>query len=121
MSMERDNEMIRDLLIQFKDKYNPGAQISPSSEKEDYHMYLLTEKGLIESDRKAFLGGEPPIYFKLRITSSGHDFLEVAENSTIWEKSKETLKEKGMQIGSVPIDVLKEYLKMQARKHMGIE
>jgi len=120
MPMERDNEMIRDLLIQFKEKFNPEADYEPKSEKEDYHMYLLVDSGFIEAKKQEYYNSRV-IYQQLTITSAGHDFLEAAENSTIWEKSKESLKEKGMQIGTIPIDVLKEYLKMQVRKHIGME
>lgn len=48
MGMERDNEMIKALLIQFKDEFNPGENgVKPESEKEDYHIYLLLNVGFI--------------------------------------------------------------------------
>lgn len=119
--MERDNEMIRQLLIEFKENSKPGADISPDTEKENYHMYLLLESGLIDAKKQNYMGQSLPEYINLRITTAGHDFLEAAENNTVWEKSKQSLKEKGMNIGNVPIDVLKDYLKMQLKAHLGIE
>ncbi|WP_416149422.1 DUF2513 domain-containing protein [Salipaludibacillus sp. HK11] len=123
MAMERDNEMIRDLLIQFKEK-NRGFNYRIKSEKEDYHIYLLVNSGFIEAKRAVHFDDrykKTLTFNNIVITSAGHDFLEAAENSTVWEKSRETLKEKGMQIGSIPIDILIEYLKMQARKRIGLE
>ncbi|RKD73649.1 uncharacterized protein DUF2513 [Sinobaca qinghaiensis] len=80
--MERGTEMIRNLLIGFKNYYRPRTNITPTTQKEDYHMYLLADSGFIESKIKK-TKFSLPIYTNLMITSIGHDFLEAAESDTV--------------------------------------
>lgn len=122
MSMERDNKMIRDLLIQFRNEVSPNDNsVNPNSEKEDYHIYLLMNSKFIEAERRRDMGKVLHYYDDLKITSAGHDFLDAAENETVWNKSKDFLKRKGEDIAKVPLNVLSGVLTAQLKSHLGIE
>ncbi|WP_339238563.1 DUF2513 domain-containing protein [Oceanobacillus sp. FSL W7-1281] len=120
--MERDNKMIRDLLIQFRNEVSPNDNsVNPNSEKEDYHIYLLMNSKFIEAERRRDMGKVLHYYDDLKITSAGHDFLDAAENETVWNKSKDFLKRKGEDIAKVPLNVLAGVLTAQLKSHLGIE
>ncbi|GAA0343741.1 DUF2513 domain-containing protein [Oceanobacillus oncorhynchi subsp. oncorhynchi] len=120
--MERDNKMIRDLLIQFRNEVSPNDNsVNPNSEKEDYHIYLLMNSKFIEAERRRDMGKVLHYYDDLKITSAGHDFLDAAENETVWNKSKDFLKRKGEDIAKVPLNVLSGVLTAQLKSHLGIE
>lgn len=122
LSMERDNKMIRDLLIQFRNEVSPNDNsVNPNSEKEDYHIYLLMNSKFIEAERRRDMGKVLHYYDDLKITSAGHDFLDAAENETVWNKSKDFLKRKGEDIAKVPLNVLSGVLTAQLKSHLGIE
>lgn len=50
----------------------------------------------------------------------GHEFLDSIRNEGIWNKVKDVVKSKGLEIGSVPLEVLKEYAKMQVKNIFGL-
>lgn len=119
MSMERDMELIRDLLIEFKG-YQAGSSVTADNEKEDYHIYLLLESGLIEAKITNYMGGSRS-FDNLHITTAGHDFIDAAQNETVWKKTKDVLKQKGVEISGVPIGVLKELLKTKMKEYIGLQ
>lgn len=122
MGMNRDNEMLKDLLIQFRDELIPGqGEVNPNSIKENYHIYLLLDAGFIAANKVQDMGQDMPFYDNLRITTKGHDFLDIAENTTVWDKTKGVLKEKGLEITTIPLDVLLVSLKAQMKNLLGLE
>lgn len=69
----------------------------------NYHLLLLTEAGLLF---QADMTKSPVavLVLPIRLTWQGHEFLDAIKNDTVWQRIKDTVKEKG---GSIPFDVLK--------------
>jgi len=76
-----------------------------------YNVKLLAQAGLIEATNLTTL--DLGLNWMPRtLTWQGHEFLGAIRNDTVWNKVKETVKEKG---GSIPFEVLKALgLKMAA-------
>ena len=97
--MKRDMDLGRKILLELeREKYDGSPQIyelpmiEDYSEAEiEYHVGLLQEAGLLLA--RVPFDGSPLIPYKL--TSQGHDFLDVARNQTTWEKAKKVVREKG--------------------------
>jgi len=88
--MQRDLNLIRDMLLQIeKSPHNvhwyemavPGR----SREQLSYHARLAADAGLIEA---RFLPGTP-IFTVYRLTNEGHEFLDAARETAMWNRAKE--------------------------------
>jgi hypothetical protein len=74
-----------------------------------YHLLLLTEAGLIVTVDVSDMSG--PERIPLRLTWKGHEFLEAARDSTMWERAKTVVQNK---TGGLAFEVLLAVLKDQA-------
>ena len=89
--MKRDMELVRDLLLKIEQLPFDGAfhdvDVEGRSPDEiSYHIMLLHEAGFIEAADLTTLGGV--CWKPLRLTYSGHEFLDAARNDTVWTKAK---------------------------------
>jgi hypothetical protein len=75
------------------------------------HMRMLNEAGLIEGI-SAYSVEHRLKWIELRLTWSGHDFLDAARNESVWT---ETVSEVRKKTGAVPFEVLKGLLMESAR------
>jgi hypothetical protein len=75
------------------------------------HMRLLNEAGLIEGI-SAYSVEHRLKWIELRLTWSGHDFLDAARSESVWT---ETVSEVRKKSGAVPFEVLKSLLMEAAR------
>ena len=112
--MQRDMDLLREILLGIEVLDN-GTGCSESDliqhlrskgyEDENEEIYghckIMLEAGLIQFT-------EPVVYFQGRsqihdfeIGWNGHEFLDDIRNQNVWQKSKETLKEKGMETASI--------------------
>jgi hypothetical protein len=91
------------------DGYSP-AQIG-------YHCELMNESGLISTIDTQCLSSQFPTFFINRLTSKGHDFVDVARSDTLWQKAKTTI---SSTVGGVTIDVMIRFLKAQALSALGL-
>ena len=67
-----------------------------SKTEVNYHIILLNEAGLIEAlDYSSFNCSE---WQPKRLTWKGHEFLDASRNETIWNKAKDTIKERGLSL-----------------------
>ena len=116
--MKRDFDLIRNILLQLEGKESrfEEVQIEPigghSAESVYHHYIILKQAGLIEGRIFA------EIPFLANLTWEGHAFLENARNQTVWEKTREFVKNKGV---SVSIEVFTELLKQTAKKQFNLE
>lgn len=55
------------------------------------------------------------------LTWDGHEFLDSIRNDNVWIKAKEGIKSKGLELGSVPFSVLKDYATMLIRNMFNID
>lgn len=121
--MERNMDLIRKILLdleQRKEKdfvgyYNLEGY---SRDEVEYHLELMMEKGLLTGN---FVYADGSMLFSaLKISWEGHDFLDSIKNDTVWNKVKESLKNKGLELGQVSFDILKEYAKLKIKETLGI-
>jgi hypothetical protein len=118
--MKRDMELVRSILQQVESK-PPGfsAQWDTGAHTQDEffeHVKLLKDAGLLEADVTPIDRGTVIAYPK-RLTWAGHEFLDSIKNDTVWDKVKETVKEKG---GAIPFEVLKALAVKVASAFFGV-
>lgn len=110
--MKRDLELIRIILLQIEqhvvlepfdmqiDGYEQGLV--------NFHLQLLDEAGLIEIFLDKDETGSILIAQPIRITWNGYEFLDMARNNSIWEKSKKFISQKSISVSiSLFIEVMK--------------
>ena len=112
--MKRDMDVVRSLLQQIeatKEGYTFVRGI------DAHHAAILIDAGLIHghlhrSDAHGVMSANIE-----RLTWSGHDFLDSMRDDTLWKKAKERVLVPGV---SWTFDILKEWLKFEAKKKLGI-
>ena len=114
--MKRDMDLIRLILLDVEGETD--VDLSSYSEEEiGYHNWLLIDAGFVEGlDVKGY--GDR--YNNAIITSlnwEGHDFLDAARDSGIWNKAKENL---GAQFATVSIEVIKAVLIAVTKDQLGL-
>lgn len=112
--MKRDMDLVRKLLIKIEEVYEPGQKgISVSKVMIDgydaqtvvEHLMLMKEADLLQSiDAKTYATGSTIVSIG-NLTNKGYDTLEDFRNDTIWNKTKDVVKEKGLPM---VIDVFKD-------------
>lgn len=112
--MKRDMDLVRKLLMKIEEVYEPGSRkISVSKVMVDgydaqtvvEHLMLMKEADLLQSiDAKTYVTGSTVVSIG-NLTNKGYDTLEAFKNDTIWNKTKDVVKEKGLPI---VIDVFKD-------------
>ena len=98
--MKRDMDLIREILLKIEehDVNSPSStnlEIEGYSPREVYeHARLMENAGLIE-DAHFDLAGNTWVQ---RITLSGYDYLDKVRDNTVWKKTKDVIKEKGLPL-----------------------
>lgn len=105
--MKRDWEIIRAILTKIEDdvscqkKFLYLSDFNKNTLDERYaiaeHMRLLIDAQLVREEMSQRLGVNVVSGFTAKgLTFSGHEFLDVIRNDTVWNKTKETFKTKGL-------------------------
>jgi predicted transcriptional regulator len=118
--MKRDMELVRQILIAIEEQSAETSRSRLSIEgysKEviNYHIMLLKEAGLIEA--RGTHGTSTTSWTPTRLTWAGHEFLDAARNESVWNNTKEVVKDKG---GAIPFEVLKDLLIKGAAAYFGL-
>jgi len=116
-------DLVRKILITLADHEHGFAPQRPlaiegyDSETIGYHVYLMGQgRGdLLEVLDDTRQGAKTPSAIPAIITWQGHEFLDNAQNDTVWNRVKAVVRERG---GSVSFEVLKELVTRAAKKHM---
>jgi hypothetical protein len=122
--MERNMELIRKILLHLEEKEDVSSFNAVNIEGYhpkvvSYHIKLLSQAGLIEA-KSLTTKDTHGIWWAKSLTWYGHDYIESVKNDTIWNKTKEGIKSKGLELGQVSFEVLKEYAKLQIKEKLGI-
>jgi hypothetical protein len=81
------------------------------------HILLLRDSDLAEvQDFESTFSG-PTGAAIIRLTMTGHDFLEAAQDETLWEKAMTVVSEKG---GAVTVGVLTQILSTLVKQSFGL-
>jgi purine nucleoside phosphorylase len=116
--MKRDMELIRTLLLRSEgDEAAVRIADTYSVEERAYHVQLMVDAGFVEAIVHRNADGAPIGAITSRLTWAGHDFLDAMRDDTIWKKAKEHVLKPG---ASWTFDLLKEWLKVQAKEKLGI-
>lgn len=121
--MKRDMEVIRKILFAGEEPPNPksvsGLTRIPDIEPlvAAYHVALLKDAGYVEAtvDKKA--NGLPWRFMGLRLTWTGHEFLDAMRDDTVWKKVKKHVIRPGV---SWTVSLFFEALKTEARIRLGL-
>lgn len=100
--MKRDMDLIREILIKLEalpphdELASDEINCDKTEEEITEHMLLIEEAGLAEGLVTNF--SDFKIISLQRLTNSGHDYLDMIRRDTIWNKIKETAREKGIEL-----------------------
>jgi hypothetical protein len=130
--MERDMDLIRDLLLDMErgqkvfevrsdsvSRALGSEEIGMSTEeadKLDHHFGLLQEKGLVEFRRSG--GGAWTV---TNITWEGHDFIDSVRDPELWAQTKQGVTKAGGFTFDVIKAVAKGLLKKKIEQHTGVD
>ncbi len=101
--MKRDWELVRVILCRLEDMDTTNGSLDAndvedySPEFVSYHMNLLDEAGLIEANCAKPLSG-PMQCFAFSLTWEGHEFLDKIRTETVWNKTKDLIQSKGIDL-----------------------
>jgi Hypothetical protein (DUF2513) len=88
-----------------------------SAEEVGFHVHLLGQAKLLETEDITTHGDKSPNALPLGITWDGYDFLEAARNEVIWKKATDTLTHSGV---GVTLEILKALLIDFGKKAVGL-
>lgn len=103
--MKRDWDTVRDLLTRLEKEESTEQPLRlgcfPDDSQRDvisYHIELLIEEGLIDGYMSKELGHRPKAFVANRLTWKGHNFLDSIRSDTVWNKIKEILASKSVDL-----------------------
>jgi hypothetical protein len=121
--MKRDMELIRGLLFLIEEQESSQQELKiPEEINRDqavYHLKLMEQAGFTKNNIK--YADNEPFWIYSNLTWQGHDFLDSIKNDTIWAKTKEGIKSKGLELGQVSFSILIEYAKSEIKRKLGLE
>lgn len=121
--MKRDLNLARAILQKIESCEDPwGLQEKPeisgyNSNEIAYHIKLLNEAGLIQGQDVSSLGPEGFDWVPGNLTWDGHEFLDAANDESIWDKAKESVLK---PTASFTFDLLLQWLKLKAKEKIGL-
>nr|WP_312579457.1 DUF2513 domain-containing protein [Sedimentibacter sp.] len=103
--MKRDMELMRKILFEIENKFEPGIEVMHGIKIEGYemvvigdHCELLYQAGLIK-DYKPTRGGmgSKLLSFSIgNLTNRGYNYLELIRSDQTWEKTNEEVNKKNL-------------------------
>jgi len=118
--MKRNADLVRSILLDIESapalQALSGFTYDGISEAEIIeHVEIMIDAGLIEGKVLRHSSGGRVIVN--RLTWQGHDFLQVARDDTLWKKAKKSILKPGV---GWTFELLKEWLKFEAKKALGM-
>lgn len=102
--MKRNWDTIREILIKVEECTLPTEMVRLSNFPPEraaeisYHAAILIEAGLVNGQMVQTLGPTVKDFFAHRLTWEGHEFLDSIRSNTVWEKTKKTFVDKGIEM-----------------------
>ncbi|OLF59651.1 hypothetical protein BTN33_07600 [Aeromonas veronii] len=105
--MKRDWETVREILTKIEamdssKNYLSLRDFDTDTSEEKYrisgHMKLLMDKGLVEGTINSRVGIPVNDFSARALTWEGHEFLDTIRSDTVWNKTKETFADKGLDM-----------------------
>lgn len=101
--MKRNMDLLRNILFYVEDNYVAGGSaiqigIDGYTQGEIYeHCLLAYEAGLIQKPIDVSTSNQKQCLVN-NLTNSGFDYLDAIREDTIWNRTKQTIKEKGLPL-----------------------
>lgn len=116
--MKRDMDLAREILFRIEADTHWPADVDLRfedlcDEVVGYHVMLLKEAGLIEAEE---LNSQELVYDSVRLTWTGHEFLNAARDDGRWDMAKKALEGAGGFVFDVAKALLVELFKAQIPK-----
>lgn len=110
IGMKRDMELVRKILFTIEETVDNVAECNfkvdnYSMEQVAYHCALLFEGGYIENYKGQYGSGELYTFVVGRLTWEGHDLLDKIRSDSVWNRTKETIINRGLPM---VVDVIKD-------------
>ena len=101
IKMKRDMDLCRLILFKIEDEYRSTALINLQIDGYDvetiaYHCDLLFEAGLIKSYKPTYASDEIYFFSVGALTWEGHDFLDKIRENSMWNRTKNNIKENAL-------------------------
>lgn len=102
--MKRNWDTIRELLIKTEECTLPTEIVRLNSFPKEraaeisYHVRLLIDARLVNGKMSETLGSEVKDFFVSSLTWHGHELLDTIRSNQVWEKTKATFLEKGIEM-----------------------
>ncbi|WP_163183346.1 DUF2513 domain-containing protein [Neobacillus sedimentimangrovi] len=119
--MKRDMELVREIIIELSEgKYKSSIKWDSEEDKlYYYHLKIMRKENLISFK-------ETPTKDKVLLSAAqlewkGNEFLQTFSNNSVWEKTKDFIKRKGIEEADIYIDMLIELGKTQIKQSLGME
>jgi len=100
--MRRDWELVRQVLLKLEQLGDTASVLESTdvlpydADNVSYHMKIMDEAGLIEAHCLEHTGGTH--CHASRLTWSGHEFLDQVREQTVWNRTKASVREKGLAL-----------------------
>lgn len=99
--MKRNMDLCRLILFKIEDEYKSTALSHLQIDGYDieiiaYHCDLLFEAGLIKSYKSTYASDKIYFFSVGALTWEGHDFLDKIRENTIWNRTKNRIKENAL-------------------------
>lgn len=130
--MQRDTDMIRDLLLEIeagkeyyqvlsdKDCELHGLEKHGLTDNEvdkiEHHLNLINDRRLVE-----FTKADEGRWIVDKITWEGHDFIDSVRDSAVWAQTKAGVEKAGGFTFDVIVALAKGLLKTKLEKHTGLQ
>ena len=101
IKMKRDMDLCRLILFKIEDEYKSTALSHLQIDGYDieiiaYHCDLLFEAGLIKSYKPTYASDKIYFFSVGALTWEGHDFLDKIRENTMWNRTKNRIKENAL-------------------------
>jgi hypothetical protein len=104
--MKRDWEIIRAVLLKLEEAPTANTNLTPgklsefSEQEVAYNMRLLDQAGYVNAKFLESKSGNGAIHAAIvtNMTNAGHELLDTIRSESVWSKTKETFKSKGLDM-----------------------
>ncbi len=103
--MKRDMDLARNILIALADE--PRGHIDTRKDAVNYHLEMLVQKKFVNgiAVSQAHNGRYYITLTNPKLTWEGHEFLDTIKSQTVWDKIKNVIKDKGVDLSVEAIKI----------------
>jgi hypothetical protein len=115
--MKRDLDLVREVLLQLEAQDHVGEIAGRTPQEVAYHVSLLEGAGLVTQELYTNMYLNDSLLDGIRITWSGHEFLDASRSKPTWEKAKQIVIQK---TGVLSFELVKTVLVQLAKQALEV-